>query len=262
MGEYRAAIQGASRLPGADHRPRPGTVEIRLLHAAPEEIRAAEQLEGVLSSEERQRADAFLRDADRALYLVSHVGLRLILGRLLGLDAAEVELGRAPCPLCDGPHGRPEVPAEPPLHFSLSHAREYALCGVAADPVGVDLEAAAGVPGTELVPTTLHPAEQQAMATLPEVRRPEAFLHCWVRKEAYLKGLGTGLGTEPATVDVGLGPVYGGTAEPSLGGWSLATVPAPPGYAAAAALRHPGPVITTVRPFSLAAVTERSADRG
>jgi 4'-phosphopantetheinyl transferase len=144
------------------------------------------------------------------------------------------------------------VAAEPPLHFSLSHAGEYALCGVAAAPVGVDLEAAAGVPGTELVPTTLHPAEQRTLAALPEARQPEAFLHCWVRKEAYLKGLGIGLGMDPTTVHVGLGPVHGGGAERSPGGWSLTAVPAPPGYAAAAALKHPGPVTATARRLSLA----------
>ncbi|WP_063795893.1 4'-phosphopantetheinyl transferase family protein [Streptacidiphilus griseoplanus] len=263
MDEYGDMTAGAALLPEAGHRPAAGAVEVGLLHAAaPGEVQAAEHLAGILSAEERKRADAFVRAADRALYLVSHVGLRLLLGAPLGVPPGSLDLRRAPCPLCGALHGRPEVAAEPELHFSLSHAREYAICATAAAPVGADLEAAANAPGVELVPSTLHPEERAALAALPEERQPEAFLHCWVRKEAYLKGLGTGLGTAPDSVRVGLGPQLQQAPEPPLDGWSLAPVTAPRGYAAAVALLHPGPVEVTVRPLSLAAVVESGAVAG
>ncbi|WP_377270651.1 4'-phosphopantetheinyl transferase family protein [Peterkaempfera sp. SMS 1(5)a] len=263
MDEYGGTGTAAALLPEAGHRPAAGAVEVRMLHAtAPGEVRAAEQLAGILSAEERKRAEGFVRAADRGLYLVSHVGLRLLLGAQLGVAPGSVDLRRAPCPLCAALHGRPEVAAEPELHFSLSHAGEYAMCATAAVPVGADLEAAANAPGIELVPTTLHPEERSALAALPEERQAEAFLHCWVRKEAYLKGLGTGLGMAPDTVRVGLGPQLQQTPEPPLDGWSLAPVSAPRGYAAAVALLHPGTVAVTVRQLSIAAVAESGAAAG
>ncbi|MFD3534702.1 4'-phosphopantetheinyl transferase family protein [Streptomyces sp. NPDC058664] len=220
-------------------------MEIWRFHAAPAEVNAAERMADLLDPEERRRAAAFRRPADRGLYLVSHVGLRVLLGARLGLTPESVQLWRAACPLCGGPHGRPEAATAPDLHFSLSHACGIALCALAGTPVGVDLEAAASVPDTSLVPH-LHPAERAAIGRVPENSRADAFLRCWVRKEAYLKGIGTGLGVDPDTVHVGLGPGHGGTESPGPDGWRLAPVAVPPGYAAAVALRHPdAPAVTT-----------------
>ncbi|MGA5703329.1 4'-phosphopantetheinyl transferase family protein [Peterkaempfera bronchialis] len=252
---------GGALLPRVGHRPVAGAVEVRLLDAAgPGEARAAERLAAILAPEEQQRAASFVRAADRNLYLVAHVGLRLLLGACLGVPPAAVDLRRAPCPLCGALHGRPEVAAEPALHFSLSHSGTVALCAVAAEPVGVDVETSpAGASGAELA-GALHPMERHALALLPEERRAEAFLHCWVRKEAYLKGIGTGLGIDPATMRVGLGPQYGDPAPPSLGGWTLAPVPAPVGSVAAVALLHGDAPAVTVRPLPLGAVVA-AADR-
>jgi 4'-phosphopantetheinyl transferase len=226
-------------------------VEVWRFHATPEEVDAAERRADILGPEERRRAAAFRRPADRDLYLVSHVGLRVLLGFRLGLAPASVELRRAACPLCGGPHGRPEAATAPDLHFSLSHAHGLALCALAGTPVGIDLEAAASVPDASLV-RQLHPVERAAIGRLPVSRRADAFLHCWVRKEAYLKGIGTGLGIDPDMVHVGLGPRHGDTSPPELDGWGLATVPVPLGHAAAVALRHPDAFAVEVRAASLA----------
>jgi 4'-phosphopantetheinyl transferase len=57
----------------------------------------------------------------------------------------------------------------------------------------------------------------------------DAALRRWVRKEAYLKGLGTGLGLDPATVDLSADPP----------GWHVAEVDAGPGLVAAVAVMGP-----------------------
>ncbi|MFE5914989.1 hypothetical protein ACFQ6B_38735 [Streptomyces wedmorensis] len=100
-------------------------------------------------------------------------------------------------------------------------------------------------------PEQVDAAERMADLPSPEERRrgavfrrpadrdlQDAFLRCRVRKEAYLKGIGTSLGIDPDTVRVGLGPRHGDTESPEPEGWRLATVAVPPGYAAAVALRH------------------------
>ncbi|GHE33082.1 4'-phosphopantetheinyl transferase superfamily protein [Streptomyces capitiformicae] len=85
--------------------------------------------------------------------------------------------------------------------------------------MGVDVQ---GVPGPETVTLcapALHPAEQAEIAGAPESLRPVAFARLWARKEAYLKGLGTGIGH-------GVGARYlgergGDTAPARPAGWDI-----------------------------------------
>lgn len=251
-------IAGTGTLPSAGWRPPSEEPEVWLLKAGVHQTSAAERAWSVLDSAEQDRADAFLRPGDRATYLVAHVGLRFLLGGYLGLTPQDVAIARAACPICDKPHGRPVVAAEPPLHFSLSHTREVAVCSFAASPVGVDIETNVPDRATELV-RHLHPAERAAVEALPRQERNMAFLRCWVRKEAYLKGLGVGLGVPLDSVDVGLGPAYPGSSPTpdELDGWGLAPFDTPSGSQGAVAVSLPsgrGEVRPVVRALDLTAV--------
>ncbi|WP_424890301.1 4'-phosphopantetheinyl transferase family protein [Streptomyces sp. XH2] len=186
----------------------------------------------ILDPVERDRAAAFVRDLHRDRYVASHVGLRLLLGAYLATDPAAVELVREPCPGCGGPHGRPAA-AGAPLHFNLSHAGDLALFAFADTPIGADVEQLQPADVVEEVGRVLHPAETAELAALPATRRPEAFGRCWTRKEAYLKGTGTGLSENPSVTYVGTGP-----APASPEGWTLTDVAAVPGYAAAVAVAN------------------------
>ncbi|WP_367132556.1 MULTISPECIES: 4'-phosphopantetheinyl transferase family protein [Streptomyces] len=186
----------------------------------------------VLDPAERDRAAAFVRDLHRNRYIASHVGLRLLLGAYLATDPAAVVLVREPCPGCGGPHGRPAA-AGAPLHFNLSHAGDLALFAFADTPVGADVEQLQPAEVVDEVARVLHPDETAELAALPAARRPEAFARCWTRKEAYLKGTGTGLSENPSVTYVGSGP-----APASPAGWALTDVTAPPGYAAAVAVAN------------------------
>ncbi|MET8677420.1 4'-phosphopantetheinyl transferase superfamily protein [Streptomyces sp. NPDC004647] len=187
--------------------------------------------EHVLDAEERAQAVRFLRSADRDRYRVAHLALRRLLGAYLDRDPAAVELGREPCPGCGGPHGRPAVPGAP-LHFSLSHSGDLALLAFAGTPVGIDVEQVPS-PGTAAeVARALHPAERAELAETPDALLPAAFARCWTRKEAYLKGTGTGLAENPAVTYVSAGPV---PACPP--GWTVTDIPVPADYAAACAVR-------------------------
>ncbi|MEK2488260.1 4'-phosphopantetheinyl transferase superfamily protein [Kitasatospora purpeofusca] len=220
----------------------PGTVELWLLEAAAVPVGPAE-LES-LDEEEHRRAGRFVRDADRAVYLAAHVALRHVLGRRLGLAPAELAFGREPCPGCAEPHGRPRLaggPAGDPAgapHFSLSHGGGRVLIGLADAPVGVDVEPLPSADSAEVLATTLHPGEQAELADVRPADRPGAFARLWTRKEAYLKGLGIGLGRPPAAD-------YLGTAEPGRrpAGWAVTDVPAGPRHAAAVALAGGGAAV-------------------
>ncbi|GAA4227670.1 hypothetical protein GCM10022254_15930 [Actinomadura meridiana] len=190
-----------------------------------------------LDDRERKRAGAFVHPRDRARYVSAHVALRRILARYLGVGPADVRFGRAPCPRCAAPHGRPVVldgsPGNvPPPHFSLSHGHGVALVAVASVPVGVDVQRVPSAATVEVCSPRLHVRERADLAGVPPERRPAAFARLWTRKEAYLKGLGTGLGRGPAADYLGDGDA---AARPD--GWLVDDLPADPGYAAALALR-------------------------
>ncbi|MFB8167625.1 4'-phosphopantetheinyl transferase family protein [Kitasatospora purpeofusca] len=217
----------------------PGVVELWLLEAAAVPVGPAELDD--LDEEEHRRAGRFVRDADRAVYLAAHVALRQVLGRHLGIAPAALPFGREPCPGCAEPHGRPRLAGGPAgsaagdPHFSLSHGGGRVLIGLAAAPVGVDVEPLPAADSAEVLATTLHPAEQAELADVRPADRPGAFARLWTRKEAYLKGLGIGLARPPAAD-------YLGTAEPARrpAGWAVTDVPAGPRHAAAVALAAGG----------------------
>jgi 4'-phosphopantetheinyl transferase len=228
--------EAVHRLDGA-HRPAAGHAEL-WFGWVPEAMDVADDLVvRILDGEEQRRAAAFAQPRHRVRYVAAHLGLRSVLGGYLGLPAAEVALTREPCPLCRAPHGRPAVAARPPLHFSMSHAGDIVVYAVARDPVGVDVELRASN-DPAAIGRYLHPAERAAVDRLTTAQHAEALLGCWVRKEAYLKGIGTGLAIELDAVHVGLpahlSPPGGQAALPP--GWALADLDIEGAHAAAIAL--------------------------
>ncbi|MEV6751571.1 4'-phosphopantetheinyl transferase superfamily protein [Streptomyces sp. NPDC051214] len=199
--------------------------EIQLVRPAPLDV-------SLLDAEERRRAAALRRPADRELYAAAHTALRVRLGAYLSVDPATVELVRLPCPLCGGPHGRPAVADGAGPHFSLSHTDGLALLAFADRPVGADVERLPSASVVADVTASLHPQEQTELSELPPTERPLAFARCWTRKEAYLKGTGEGLaGGGITSLLAGTGPT-----PLTVEGWTVRDVAVPEGYAAAIAI--------------------------
>ncbi|WP_455360093.1 4'-phosphopantetheinyl transferase family protein [Streptomyces sp. SYSU K21746] len=195
-----------------------------------------------LDDAERNRAASFVRPADGLLYASAHIALRRLLGMYLDLAPRDITFVRQPCPGCGGPHGRPAVAVtDPPLHFSLSHSRGLALVGIAATTVGVDLERLPGAETVEVCTEALHPDERAELAGAPREERRTMFARLWTRKEAYLKGLGTGLSRAPSRDYLGSNP----RRRPA--GWSITDIPCGPRHAGAVALAGDAPADTSVR---------------
>jgi 4'-phosphopantetheinyl transferase len=206
----------------------------------------------LLDTSERERHAAFRKPEDRDRYAAAHVGLRRLLGAYLGRDPAAVVLGREPCPLCQDqdqgqgpgsdtgpgrePHGRPSVPGSG-LHFSLSHSGDLVLLAFGPTPVGIDVEFLTEVRQADEVSAVLHARERAELEALrtDDAARLAAFGRCWCRKEAYLKGTGTGLGVPLDGTYVGTTPRPG-----EVPGWQLTDLAAPQGYAAAMAVAVTG----------------------
>ncbi|WP_326695870.1 4'-phosphopantetheinyl transferase superfamily protein [Streptomyces sp. NBC_01754] len=211
--------------------PRPGSLDLWLLRVS--DARGTGLDTAVLDADECQRAAGLAYAEDRIRFTAAHLTLRRLLGTYLDMLPQDIRYGREACPCCGGPHGRPTVlGATRGLHFSLSHRGDLVLVGTAAAPIGVDVDLVPDPGGAAELATMLHPAEQREIEALPSPRRPRALARLWTRKEAYLKGLGTGLGRDPAADYVGSGSPEGPL--PPVG-WTLLDIAVDRGYAAAVA---------------------------
>ncbi|WP_327303443.1 4'-phosphopantetheinyl transferase superfamily protein [Streptomyces sp. NBC_01298] len=221
-----------SQFPPAGQAPPPAaSTSVWLVDTDDRDGAAARLAPEVLDPAEQQRAGGFKHEQDRRRYVASHVALRMLLGAWLDLPPGRVRITRAPCPGCGDPHGRP-VSEDGPVHFSLSHSDRLALLAVGPVPVGADVETLPEASAVAELAGQLHPREAAELEALTPEERPAAFGRLWARKEAYLKGLGIGLGRGLALDYVGTGD----TPATGLPGWSLTDVAVPPGFTAAVAV--------------------------
>lgn len=157
---------------------------------------ARARLAAHLSPEERARYAALRDPAARTRAEATRGALRELLGRELGLPPADLALSA-------GPLGKPRLDPARGLGFSDAHTAALALVALCrGGDVGVDAERVPpGLDPEELSPA-LTPAEVLAVLALDPPRRARAALQRFVRKEALLKALGTGLGgaLDPATL--------------------------------------------------------------
>jgi 4'-phosphopantetheinyl transferase len=190
----------------------------------------------MLDVEERNRWARLVRPDDAAAYLSLHVLARSEIGRVVGRSAASLTFDRT-CPDCGRQHGAPRLLDEPALHVSLSRTRSLvALALSRSGRVGVDVE---DLDGARF-------AGYEAVALLPDERacaaRGPADVTAWVRKEAALKALGSGLRLDPTTFAT---PSPGVPAQvaPRMPWVTVVDLDVPAPYAAAVALEAAtGPV--------------------
>ena len=153
--------------------------------------------------------------------------LRAVLGSYVGSDPGSLLFER-------GPHGKPALVGHA-LHFSFSRSGDRALVAVSRErPVGVDIERMKPRRAVDRIARRMFAADEAAaLARVAQRGRAEAFHRCWVGKEAYAKGLGTGLSAGLATFS--LAGLIDGCLRCNVGPWEVRQLPAPGGHAAALA---------------------------
>lgn len=197
----------------------------------------------VLGPPERARAAAFAFAADRHRYQVAHVALRQALSGAAGIPPGELGFRREQCPRCGGRNGRPALAGHGGVHFSLAHSADAVAIAIAAAPVGIDIERMVRRCTCDLA-GAMHGDDAARVRPLPEPQRHAAIMRRWVAAEAVLKCTGAGIAHGLADFPVLAGPGRagaGGLAQRAAGCWLL-PLAAPPGYAAAIALRTVEPL--------------------
>jgi 4'-phosphopantetheinyl transferase len=195
----------------------------------------------LLSTEERQRADAFLLPAPRKQFIFARAALRTVLARYLGSppEACRFETNR---------WGKPSLSPASDLRFNLSHAGDQALIAVARGfDIGVDIERHRPLEDIAAMARMVMCAHEFSFwAALPIAEQTTSFYRVWTCKEAVSKAIGRGLSVDFPGLQVELLP---GRAARLVGmdacwgradQWSLIEMDAPQGYSAALAAASPG----------------------
>ncbi len=143
--------------------------------------------EAVLSQDELERADRFQLAGLRDRYCAGRCALRTTLSRYLSIAPEAIVFQY-------NEHGKPLL-AGCELDFNLSNAHDLMLLGVThGRMIGVDLEKRGRkVESSSIAKRFFSTHEVSQLESLPVEDRGEAFLRGWVRKEAYVKALGTGI---------------------------------------------------------------------
>ena len=148
---------------------------------------------GILDDEERERAGRFRFDHDRTDFVAAHALLRRMLAFHLGEAAPQWRFAV-------GEFGKPRIAEQFQrfdIDFSLAHTRGLVAAAlVSSGIIGVDVE--------KIDPAKADFAVAQNYFAAPEIEilraasaseRATCFFRLWTLKEAYLKAIGTGLGT-------------------------------------------------------------------
>jgi 4'-phosphopantetheinyl transferase len=165
------------------------------LRHSPERIAA---YAGILSEDERGRAERFHFERDRSRFIAGRGVLRTILGRYLEREPAEIRFGygaRSKPFLADGASD---------IQFNLTHSDELALLAVTRlSSPGIDVERLRGVRDIEGIAARFFSAsESDGLMALPDEQKTKAFFNLWTRKEAWLKATGEGISDSLNQVEV------------------------------------------------------------
>ena len=150
---------------------------------------AGEDLAGLLCADERERAARIAGARERRRWMSSRGALRALLSRYTGVEPRTL-------PIVRGESGKPRLAAGG-IEFNLSHSQASALFAFSRqEAVGVDVE----VPRERrrdfvaIARRTLGADVARRLGELAGEEQQTEFLRAWVRREARLKCLGTGLG--------------------------------------------------------------------
>ena len=165
----------------------------------------------------------------------SSAGPRETLGEIL-----DSYLGSSSWTLARTSSGKPFLEGSP-LHFNLSHGDGLVMVAVSlTHHVGVDIESWRRVPRPDLTITgAFSEDDQRYLESGAPSERDRMILKGWVRKEACLKALGTGLLHSPKSVPAG----FAGDQTVHLMGQAVrvSSVEVPEGYVGAVARLEPAP---------------------
>ncbi len=150
-----------------------------------------DQLESVISDEERALAKRFRLPDIRSSFILRKGFLRTLIQNYTGIRADRVEF-------CHSAWGKPELLKSEEVgsfQFNTAHSRDSMILAFGKDlSVGVDLEYVdKNYPVIKIATRFFTPKESAALLEADSHRLVSLFFEIWVRKEAFIKAIGRGL---------------------------------------------------------------------
>jgi len=185
----------------------------------------------VLGAAERVRAERLVHAEDRTGFVRGRAMVRRILAAYEGIEASAIAFTA-------GEYGKPVLLAAGSVHCSWSHAGPVWLLAIASGgAVGIDIERVdADFEWHGPADIAFHPHERRFVEQSADGRSGR-FYALWTRKEALLKGLGTGLHDDMAALSIVNASGVMCDTVLTLGGacWQVVSLDMPPGYTGAVA---------------------------
>ena len=142
-----------------------------------------------LSLEEQARADCFIYQKHRNLFIKRRIILRKLLSSYLAIKPDELVIKQTNL-------GKPYVAnAEADIFFNISHSKDYVLYGFSREAeLGVDIEFLNAEIEAELISKHFFASDEISLIRNSKgKKKSEAFFRLWCIKEAYIKLVGKGL---------------------------------------------------------------------
>jgi 4'-phosphopantetheinyl transferase len=182
--------------------PAPTTIEVWTIDLD-RPLNPEANLDGILSLEERNRAERYHYSIDASRFRLCRAMLRLGLAWYLETTPQKIALAT-------NRHGKPYIAERSTLNFNVSHSNGLGVIAfTTAGDVGIDVEAIrSDVDPVEIASAQFTKTEAAMIAALPTSQeQARVFLRLWTRKEALLKAAGCGLLGGLDEVDVSQEPL-------------------------------------------------------
>jgi 4'-phosphopantetheinyl transferase len=155
----------------------------------------------LLSADEKNRAKKFRFAKDSQNFIVARGILRLLIGKYLEINPAEVSFQYSE-------FGKPSIAHNNSLQFNISHSQNIALFAFTKKfNIGIDVEFVnPNIEVKEIATSFFSTNEIKNLLALPEQQQTLGFFYCWTRKEAFIKAVGEGLSFPLDKFEVSLEP--------------------------------------------------------
>ena len=139
-----------------------------------------------ISKENREKCQRFRFKEDALRTLYGELMVRYVLYQQFTYKNEDMELLRNEA-------GKPYI-KDCPIHFNISHAGDFVVCGFSTQEIGIDIELVKEI-DLEIAQRFFCQQEYASLLAQRTSDQLDYFYSLWTLKESYIKWLGTGLST-------------------------------------------------------------------
>lgn len=137
-----------------------------------------------ISDEKRERIKKFAKLDDAKMVLLADVLIRSVIASELKVSSKTIEFN-------SNKYGKPFLKGNSRLHFNVSHSRDWIVCVIDNESVGIDIEKIRPI-GFDLFEQFFSVEEYNTLIAKNPEKWQLFFFDLWTLKESYIKAVGKG----------------------------------------------------------------------